>query len=99
MLGRLSICLLVAILVLINLSCAKLTKEKPAEVGEVAVEELPYKDSIPSNWGKLVTVSSAPGIDHWVQLWFEDEEGNIRMVAYNIVQNRLSSQAKVFRRK
>ena len=68
-------------------------------MGTVATEELPDKDSIPAEWGKLVAVSSAPDIDNWVQLWLEDEGGTIRMVAYHIIQNKVSSQARVFPRK
>jgi len=99
MLNRVTLCLLVAFFVLINFSCTKLTEEKPVIEGEITVEELPYKDSIPANWGKLISVSSSPDVSRWVQLWFEDESGNIRMVAYNIIQNRMASQARVFRRK
>ncbi|NIM20307.1 MAG: hypothetical protein GTO51_08765 [Candidatus Latescibacteria bacterium] len=96
---RASIYLGIAVLVILNISCAKLTEEKPVTMGAVAVEELPFEDSFPSNWGKLITVSSAPDIRHWVQLWFEDDEGNIRMATYNIIQNELSDQVRVFHRK
>ena len=99
MLRRIVLCLLVVFLVLINLSCAKITEEKPVVKGDVNVEELPYKDAIPATWGKLISVSSSPEVAQWVQLWFEDEDGQIRMVAYNIIQNRLSNQARVIHRK
>ena len=99
MLSRIILCLLIGFLVLINLSCTKLTEEEPVIKGEVNVEELPYKDAIPANWGKLISVSSSPEVAQWVQLWFENEEGQIRMVAYNIIKNRLSTQARVFHRK
>ncbi len=99
MLNRVTLCLIVTFFVFINLSCAKLAEENPAKVGEITVEELPYKDSIPASWGKLISVSRSPDVSRWVQLWFEDESGNIRMVAYNIVQNRMASQARLFLRK
>ncbi len=99
MLNRITLCLIMTFLVLINFSCTKLTEEKPVKEENIVVEKLPDKDSIPASWGKLVSVSSSPDVSRWVQLWFEDKEGNIRMIDYNIIQNRLARHAKVFRRK
>jgi len=64
----------------------------------LSMEELPRADSIPREWGKLISVSSIPGIENWAQLWFEDDEGRIRIAAYNVRNNYLSKQARIIRR-
>jgi hypothetical protein len=55
-------------------------------------------DSIPSSWGKRVSVSSCPGIENWVQLWFQDDAGTIHVAPYNVRDNYLLSQVSVIRR-
>ncbi len=94
---RLIGCLAVLALLAGGISCTRLGVSGPAEQ-KLAMEELAKADSIPLGWGKLVSVSSVPGIEHWAQLWFQDDEGTIRMLPYNIGDNSLSGQARVIRR-
>jgi hypothetical protein len=98
MISRVRVIFVVVILVLLHVSCARLAEEQPPKEGEIVMEELPHADSIPLKWGKLISVSSAADIN-WVQLWFQDEESNIRMVLYNIRNNTLSKKARLFSRK
>ena len=84
--------LVLLVLIFLNFSCVKL--EEKRQTGIIS-EKLPQTDSIPLAWGKLISVST---VQNWAQLWFQDEEGNIRMIPYNVPQNRLLSEAKVIRR-
>lgn len=96
---RARICLIAVGLILLHLSCARLQEELPTGEGDIVLEELPHTDSIPLSWGKLISVSSALNIPNWVQLWFQDEEGNVRMVPYSVRENRLATQARLIRRR
>jgi len=90
---------LVVVLLLTTLSCARLP-ESPAQKGVmVGAAQLPASDSIPSEWGKLVSVTSNPAYPGWFQLWFQDETGTVRMVAFNLQTKQLDSNAVVLARK
>ena len=91
--------LLVVALLLPTLSCTKLS-DRPAPKGVVVgSEKLPVLDSIPPEWGKLVSVTSNTAYPGWFQLWFEDESGTVRMVLFNLRTKQLDSNAKVLPRK
>jgi hypothetical protein len=47
----------------------------------------------------LISVSNEPDFPNWVQLWFEDKDGNVRMVAYTIGTNRLEGTVVLIPRK
>ena len=84
------------ILVVLQLSCTKL--QTPAKEGALPMERLIQTNSIPSEWGKLISVAISPDFPRRVQLWLQDEKGNIHLAFYDMVQNRLSPDAIVFRR-
>ena len=94
---RLVRCIIVLALLVGGISCTKLGEPGAGEQ-KLVIEKLTAADSIPLKWGKLVSVSSTPGINNWVQLWFQDDEGTIRTVTYDVGGNYLSSQARVIRR-
>lgn len=96
---QIKVCLLVICLALLQFSCTKLPEEREWNVGDVIIEELPYSDSIPSAWGDLISVSNAMGELARVQLWFQNENGEIRMLRYDILQNHLYKQVRLFQRK
>ncbi len=80
MLGRLGICLVVIGFIFLLLCCERIpTPSEPT----IAIGKLADLDSIPSKWGNLVFVSNRPDIEHVFQLWFQDEDGNVRMAKYN----------------
>lgn len=80
-----------------GISCTKIGQPGVREQ-KLVTEEMTAADSIPSKWGKLVSVSSVTGIPNWAQLWFQDDEGVIRIVPYEVGANYLSRQARVIRR-
>jgi len=94
---RSTACLALCIALLAGASCARMGQPGPDEQ-TLTLQKLPNADSIPARWGKLVSVSSVPGVENWAQLWFQDDEGTVRMVPYNVSDNYLSGQARIIRR-
>lgn len=70
-------------LVFCGLSCTRLDQETAIGTRFLASEELPGDGSIPAHYGDLVSVSSLNEYPNTVQLWFQDEEGTLRMVQYS----------------
>jgi hypothetical protein len=80
---------LLAIILLVPLSCTRLPEQMPLQGGAIAVVELADTDSLPSKWGALVAVTNRPDVPHVSQLWFQDVDGNVRMAFYNMTLNSL----------
>jgi hypothetical protein len=106
MLGRAGIFMLIVVLGLLPLSCAKIPEDERLRLAEeylvkegLVAEELPYADSIPSEWGNLVSVSSVADRPYMVQLWFQDENGNLRIADYHISMSRFAKHFRVIHRK
>ena len=99
MLHRKAICLLVLVFLFSTISCTRLDEGPPKGMVLLGTEKLPALDSIPLEWGKLVSVSATPMYDGILQLWFQDENGKVRMVPFDIRNGRLVSQALVIPRK
>ena len=99
MLQRKAICLLVVVLLFPIVSCTRLDEGPPKGMVLLGTEKLPALDSIPLEWGKLVSVSAAPIYPDLCQLWFQDENGKVRMVPFDIRYSRLVGKAVVVPRK
>ena len=99
MLSRIGIFLILVILIFLSLSCAKI--EQPVAPGEGGLDfkALPSPNSIPLEYGNLVSVSSVAGLPYSVQLWFQDENGILRMVGYSIHMNRFAKDFHLISRK
>ena len=83
--------------VLLSFSCARLPEsERSLEAGMLPVEDLDDEQSVPTEFGQLVAVSESPGPS--TRLWFQDEEGTIRLVLYDNYAARFAPQARVIRR-
>ena len=95
--SRIGIFLIVVILILLTLSCAKVGSVP--EEGDLVTEALPSIDSIPSKYGNLVSVSNVTKYPDWVQLWFQDENGNLSMVRYSVRASRFEKEVKLIPRK
>ena len=89
--------LLVVVFLLSIGSCTRL--EAPPKGGPVGTEKLPALDSIPLEWGKLVSVSAHASYEGFFQLWFQDESGKIRMVRYSLNERSFVPDAVVIPRK
>jgi hypothetical protein len=99
MLSPVKKCLVVMVLVLLLLSCTKIPQWAGPGQGNVAIETLPSKDSIPLKWGNLVSVTTSPDVKLGFELWFQDEQGNLRMVVYNLLTNSLDPNVRLIPRK
>ena len=84
-------------LVVCAASCTRLPPESlPGMPGSVALQSLDDSLSIPAEWGTLAGVDNDPT---FTRLWFEDEEGTIRLVAYNHYFSHLRMTVAVIRRR
>lgn len=90
---------LVAVLLLPAYSCSRLPEKPPQTGAPAASEQLPAPDSIPSQWGKLVSVTTNPAFPNWFQLWFEDETGTVRMAAFDFRSKQFDPDAIVLPRR
>ena len=81
--------------VILGVSCTRIGEPAQGE-HTLEIQVLSQAGSIPGNWGKLVSTSACPAAKDWIQLWFQDDAGVVRMVAYNLVDNTLADKAILF---
>ena len=99
MLSRKGVILCLLIIVLFPLSCTKLDQVTTIGTSSLAMEELPGDGSIPADYGNLISVSSLDQYPTMVQLWFQNEDGDLRMVQYSFKYNHFSKFAYLISRK
>lgn len=99
MFNRKRTCFVVIVLLLLSSACTRLPGPAPLEEGDITIERLAESNSIPATWGNLVSVSHRPDFEHIFQLWFQDDDGNIRMIPYNMNSSRLLQNALYIPRK
>lgn len=97
--GSKGILLIGVLFIIFTISCTKLPESTIEVEGNLSMESVDIGDSIPLEWGDLISVSNVNKYEDWVQLWFQDNEGNIFMLSYNISQNRFFDRVKVLHRK
>ena len=68
-------------------SCTKLSDSGQKINGHLKMEIVTLGDTIPASWGPLISVSNAGQYPMMVQLWFQDKDGNLYMIPYNIELN------------
>ena len=99
MFGRLPKHLVLLGLVALSVSCTRLPQAGAAgAAGGLPVESLADEISVPSEWGNLIDVTEHPSLDQ-LWLWFQDDEGSIRVVEYNVGAKRLWADATVIHRR
>jgi len=79
------------ILILCAVSCEK-TNPNLSEDFLVGI------DSIPQDFGKLIAVTSIDEYPDWFQLWFQNEEGTIRIVKMHFFKNKMHKEVKTITR-
>ncbi len=89
-------------LVIFLVSCAKLPETKappsvPTTLAKFGMEPLKLSDSTLLKWGNLIGVSNVTPV--WVILYFQDKEGNVYLVWYNIQENKYLEEYRVMKRK
>lgn len=85
------------IALVLQLSCTKIP-QSPATEGALPTIDIVQTNSIPSEWGKLVSVVISPDFPRRVQLWFQNEKGDIYLAFYEMSQRKLAPKAVVFSR-
>ena len=94
---RATSCVAVLTLVLFSLSCRRLPERATGE-GALALDTLSSTESVPYDWGSLVSVTTQPASPNRFQLWFQDEAGNVRMVLFDTSLNQLVWDATLITR-
>ena len=85
-------------LALLCMSCTRLPRRSQEVGGSVAVETLQNLGSVPAEWGNLVSVGAHPTNPQIMRLFFEDDEGTVRVVVYDAQLLRLWPNVGVIRR-
>jgi len=85
------VCGVMVILIAFLMSCAKLPDTGQKTEGNMKMELAEFGDTVPPAWGKLVSVSSASQFPMMVQLWFQDNEGNVYMIPYDVDSNTFNA--------
>jgi hypothetical protein len=78
---------LIFVLLLAILSCQRVT---PKPTGS----ELIDLKSVPASYGNLVSVTSIPAYPEWVQMWFQDEAGTIRILKVSFGDNKMVTDVR-----
>ncbi|MBW1674074.1 MAG: hypothetical protein JRJ45_10610 [Deltaproteobacteria bacterium] len=99
MLSRKEMFLCLLIVVLLPLSCTRLDQLTTVGASSLAGEKLPGDGSIPVGYGNLISVSSLDQHPHMVQLWFQNEDGELRMVRYSLRYNHFKKVTYLISRK
>ena len=83
-------------LIVVLLSCTKIPVTMESDLG---MQVLPLGTTIPAQWGNLVAVTSANEYASYVQLWFQDKDGNVYLVGYNVLKNKFALNFRSIKRK
>ena len=82
-------------LIVLLLSCTKISEPIESDLG---MQELPLGITLPAQWGNLVAVTSASEYASYVQLWFQDKDGNVYLVGYNVLRNKFFLKYRYIKR-
>ena len=67
------------------ISCSRVEEFKPGTKGNLKMVELKKLDAIPLKYGSVVGTTANQEYSDWGHLWFEDDDGTIRVVSVNFV--------------
>lgn len=77
------------------ISCSRV--QAPAQ-GELKTVKLKKLDAIPLEYGSLFGVTANPEFPRWAQLWFEDDDGTIRVVSVGFFDRKILENVTVIPR-
>ena len=98
MLKAIAVGLACTAILLSSVSCTPIPTPETAGDKSVPVEKVPLAGSIPSEWGDLIAVTVNPDFAYQYHLWFQDEQGNIRLVDFYIRRMQLLSESRLIPR-
>ena len=94
MVGKILKCLAGMFLIVFLLSCTKIES-----IGSnLGMQELPLGTTLPAQWGNLVAVTPSSESASFVQLWFQDKDGSVYLVGYDLLKNRFSLKFRSIKR-
>ena len=64
-------------IILISISCQRINPPPKGGLEMIKISDL---KGIPSDYGSLISVTTQPRAPNWAQLWFQDDDGTIRLV-------------------
>jgi hypothetical protein len=76
-------------LVVLTLSCRRL--EGGTGPGSLPVDRIQNGMVLPADWGNLISVTSSDSVPGVMLLWLQDGAGNVRVAAFSLRQNKLTS--------
>ncbi len=79
-------------------SCKKLPETEVRTEGRSSMEMKNLEGTIPLNWGNVTSVSSIDQFPGWVQLWFQDKDGNVYMIPYHVESNVFHEKYRILKR-
>ena len=97
MFKRTYVSFLIIIFCLASISCQKITPPS-GTIGPLKKETIKTRDSIPAEYGNLVSVTSNSHYSNWAQLWFVKPDKTIVIVQVNFVDGHISEGAFVIPR-
>ncbi len=75
--------LIVTLTLVLASACTKLNA--PANrAAQASPEMFAQPNAIPAAWGNLVAVSSVSQYPELVQMWFQDPQGEVRVIAFRV---------------
>jgi len=86
-------------LVLSVAACERLPRAaEPGTPGSVPGESLATTNTLPAEWGRLVSVTHPEWASQTSLLWFEDDRGVVRVASYDHLSRRFRTWVSVVRR-
>jgi hypothetical protein len=79
------------VMCLLILSCQRVTPQP-------ASSDLVDLKNIPASYGNLISVTSIPAYPEWVQMWFQDSAGTIRIIKVSFNDNRMTTDVRTITR-
>jgi len=90
------IALCILALCLSTISCQELY---PKQTGPLTYETTKFTDSIPQEYGALISVTLNPQAPSWAGLWFQKPDGTITMVLVDTQHGKIGEKALTIPRK
>jgi hypothetical protein len=89
---------MIVLTVFLLIACSRVQKEPVYTKGELRTVKLKKLDGIPREYGSLVGVTANPVYHRWAQLWFQDDNGTVRVVTVGYFEQTMLENVTVITR-
>ena len=97
---KMLICFVGVYLVVFLVSCTRLPESpSPQPLATFGMETMKLDDTIPLKWGNLIAESNSINNPDFTRLWFQDKEGNLFIVWYNMATNKFALSYRFLKRR